>query len=168
MNKFIFLFLFISVAVFSQEQPDTTAKSNTPTLLKGESIISIGAGALSALTISYENAITDKITLGPLLGLYRDKYSFADGDSTKISYTTFGGVFNYHFYTLNKFDVYAGSLLGYRIGKINDSNIIQLNDNDFLFGVHLGGRYYVSSNFAIGLEFGYTFFTGAVRLSYKL
>ncbi|MBL6668909.1 MAG: outer membrane beta-barrel protein [Flavobacteriaceae bacterium] len=164
MNKYFILFFISTVIAFAQEQNTTSSVSST--LLKGDSILSLGAGASSAITIAYEKAVSDNITVGPILGLYRDKYSYSDGESTKTTYTTIGGLFNYHFYTAKQFDLYAGVLGGYRSGKVEDGTF-KLTDNDVIFGIQAGGRYYFNSNFAVGLELGYTFFIGAIRLSYR-
>lgn len=144
---------------------------------QGDSFISLGGGLGSTLIVTYEYGLFSNITIGPFLGIYKDKIktttSFQTTTSevnTTVAYTTFGGLANYHFFTNSPFDVYAGAILGLSRSKVNaSSNTVNVksSSNDTQIGVHLGGRYFFTDHFAIGLELGYSFSPARIFFSYR-
>ena len=166
------------------------------TMDQGDSFISLGGGLGSTLIVTYEYGLFSNITIGPFLGIYKDKIktttSFEPTTSdenttgkakttttfqtttsevnTTVAYTTFGGLANYHFFTNSPFDVYAGAILGLSRSKVNaSSNTVNVksSSNDTQIGVHLGGRYFFTDHFAIGLELGYSFSPARIFFSYR-
>lgn len=150
------LFIFLLSTGFALSQ----------TLEKKDLLLSVGGGSSSAVVGVLEYAITNKITLGPIAGIYRKNYDYGTY-STKYRYTSIGAVGNYHFYTKESFDVYGGVLLGYSTASIESNNLDPFKDNNTLFGLHLGARYYLSNHFAFGLETGTSFSLFQARLTYK-
>ena len=144
---------------------------------QGDSFISLGGGLGSTLIVTYEYGLFSNITIGPFLGIYKDKIktttSFQTTTSevnTTVAYATFGGLANYHFFTNSPFDVYAGAILGLSRSKVNaSSNTVNVksSSNDTQIGVHLGGRYFFTDHFAIGLELGYSFSPVRIFFSYR-
>lgn len=74
--------------------------------------------ALPPISLSYEKAVTDKISVGGIVGYSSSQYNYGFGGSSykwKYSYLFIGLRGNYNFATTEKFDPYAGLTLGYNI-----------------------------------------------------
>ena len=100
------------------------------------------------------------------------------GYNWSYSYIFIGGRGEYHFdkselkIQNDNLDLYAGLTLGFNIVTVSEPNIVtggySAQGSYFLFGLHIGGRYYFSQNIGAFLELGYGvgYITGGV--SFKL
>jgi opacity protein-like surface antigen len=118
---------------------------------------------------SYEYMITEEISIGGFLGLYKSRFKFEspifeeDEDEIDFNYFHAGALGNYHFVNNETFNVYAGARLGYlnATTKAEDdpddlfSTTPDFKSSGVLFGVQIGARYFVSQTFAINAELGY-------------
>lgn len=82
---------------------------------------------------------------------------------------------NWHFYSTKKLDTYAGINFGYDFGAMkfysDDPNLVALLPDlsfPFVIGLTVGMRYYVSPNFAIYAELGYSKSLAQFGVSYKI
>jgi len=147
---------------------------------KGNSLISaaVGFGGTYAwgsadtglpLSLTYEYAVMDKLTVGAFGNYATAKYEGA-GYDWKWTYFFVGAVGNYHFVNTEKFDVYAGARLGY-IGVSFDDDDTGLSDpsaGGFGYTVQGGARYFFIPSLAVNAEVGYGFSIARVGLTLKL
>ena len=169
--------------------------SNAQQLSEGNSMINLGVGLSSYFTSgtgysvtlppvegSYEYMITENISIGGFVGAYGSKYEtnfdLATNFSSKFSYIHGGALGNYHFVNDDKFNAYVGARLGYvnvsTSSGSSDNEIDNiLNDLDFtasglLYGIQLGGRYFISDKIAINAELGYGISVLKIGVTFKL
>lgn len=163
MKKFTLLFSTILFLAFT---------SNAQPIQEGESQINAGFGLSTYGLPVYggiEFGVAENISVGGEFS-YRKwgKYSVYSP-----SIITIAGIGNYHFNELleipSEFDLYAGLSLGYSIWSDND-----LYDYSWFKGSGLyltgqvGGRYFLSDNFALNLELGGgTYSGGKLGITYK-
>jgi len=147
---------------------------------KGNSLISaaVGVGPTFAwssadaslpLSLTYEYAVMDKLTVGAFGNYATAKYE-GSGYDWKWTYFFVGAVGNYHFVNTEKFDVYAGARLGY-IGVSFDDDGTGLPDpssGGFGYTVQGGARYFFIKNLAVNAEVGYGFSIARLGLTLKL
>lgn len=137
-------------------------------LPKGRTQINAGVGLAEKsipVYVGLDHGIGNDFSLG-LETSYRDKKDY-------YNVWGFSGNFNYHFNRVlnipSTFDVYAGLNVGAYLYNYYDS----YHDNDMSsvgLGLQIGGRYYITPNFAINLEIGggNAFSGGKFGVSFKL
>lgn len=143
---------------------------------QGNSLIGAQVGLLSTfqaaglnasvppISLTYEYGVSDKFSVGAFFGYSAATQTLFFTDEAKYTYTLFGARGSYHFLPDNeKFDWYAGGLLGYN----NVSLSLSSNDpaaeliansasaSAVLFGVYAGGKYYITENIGLQAEIGY-------------
>ncbi|MFR9602884.1 MAG: hypothetical protein SNG02_03310 [Rikenellaceae bacterium] len=106
--------------------------------------LSVGlfSGIGAPISITYEQAVTDDIGVGALLG-----WSSYRENSVGYTNVLLGARGNYHFLDNAKFDVYAGLILAYNAASYSSGGLI--------FGGQVGGRYLFNDRFAAVAEIGY-------------
>ena len=172
------LSLIIAVAAFS-----VNAQSNV-SFDKGTSYVHAGIGfgggfysgsvTLPPLSVSYEKAVTEKISVGGIVGYSSSQYTYGFGGSSykwKYSYLLIGARGNYHFATSEKFDPYAGLTLGYNIVSVKSPGQVQgysAKGSALLFGGQIGANYYFSTNTGAFAELGYGIGLLTVGLTFRL
>ncbi len=129
-----------------------------------------GAGVSSTippLSIAADYAITDKITIGGLVGFSTgksDRISFFDGTYAewKYSYILVGARGAYHFDISSKMDTYAGLTLGYIVVSSdmtsNDpylANLSAASASGIGWAVFAGARYHLNEKWGLFGELGY-------------
>ena len=133
-----------------------------------------GSITLPPISLSYEKAVTDKISVGGIVGYSSSKYSYGFGGSSydwKYTYLLIGAKGNYHFATTEKFDPYAGLTLGYNIVSVKSPGEVQgyaAKGSALLFGAQVGANYYFSSNTGAFAELGYGIGILTIGLTAKL
>lgn len=171
------------------------ATINAQQLSEGNSMINLGIGlgsnfasgtgyntTIPPIEGTYEYMITENISVGVFAGAYGSEYEtnfdLAYNFSSKFSYVHGGALGNYHFVNDDKFNAYAGIKLGYvSVSTSTDSNDDYLNellktldytDSGIIYGVQLGGRYFISEKFAINAELGYGVSTLKIGVTFKI
>jgi len=90
-------------------------------------------------------------------GSFRSYYQKYTGYRYNSSITGLSGNFNYHFNRImnipNNWDFYAGLNLGYYFWS-TPSDYPGTGSSGIGLGAQIGGRYYISDNFGLNLEFG--------------
>jgi hypothetical protein len=174
MKKTIGLVLFslvLTLAGFSQEQSDSGSWYNSyaPLLRDSKSLLlnfgvgfgfaSYGSLSLPPITVGldYKLPVAAPITIGAAVSLAR--YSWSLGYD--IAYTDIGiGLRgDYHFnFGPRKLDTYAGLTLGYVIDIVSSDHAgyNSTGHSYFLYGFHIGGRYFFSDSVGAYLELGYS------------
>lgn len=149
------------------------------TYSEGDNLLNFGVGlgstyatgnsTIPPLSISFEHGITDKISVGALIGYSSSKDELVNFGGTwtlRYSYVITGTRGSYHFYTNDKIDVYGGALIGSNIAtsSVNydgPSTIVTApstaRTGGFIYGIHVGARYYFSDSFGAFAELGYGF-----------
>jgi len=140
------------------------------------------AGYSPGLEASFEHGFFEKlgigyISIGGYAGFRRATYDWV-WDNYSITQTIVAARGAYHFDFLDlsgedifeKFDVYAGVLMGLRFETADyDDDIVEFdNSTSGVFDTFIGGRYYFSENFGAYSEISYagiSYFT--VGLSFK-
>lgn len=171
------------------------ATINAQQLSEGNSMINLGIGLGSYFTSgtgynttippvegAYEYMITENISVGGFAGAYGAKYEtnydIAYNFSSKFSYFYGGAIGNFHFVNTDKFNAYGGVKLGYvNASTSTDSNddyldelleTLDYTDSGVIYGVQLGGRYFVSEKLAINAELGYGISTVKIGVTFKI
>lgn len=133
-----------------------------------------GSVTLPPLSVSYEKAVTDKISAGGIVGYSGSQYTYKFGGSAykwKYSYLLIGARGNYHFATAEKFDPYGGLTLGYNIVGVKSPGQIQgysAKGSALLFGGQVGTNYYFSANMGAFAELGYGIGVLTIGATFKL
>ena len=157
---------------------------------KGDQVINLGlgiggfAGAYGtggiAITGGYENAITENISLGGVVG-YSSSSETVYGDyGWKYTYILIGARGAYHLDLLHnpKIDTYGGILLGYNIVSASATGTqptyygygvetYSASASYLEFGIFVGGRYYFDPHWAVQAELGYGMGILNVGIAYK-
>lgn len=130
-----------------------------------------GTVTLPPISISYEKAVSDKISVGGILGYSSSKYSYFNDESYKYTYFLIGARGNYHFATSEKLDPYVGATLGYNIISVtapsSQSSDYTAKGSSLLFGAQIGANYYFSPNLGAFAELGYGIGILTIGLSAK-
>jgi len=155
---------------------------------KGDQVINVGlgiggfAGAYGsggvAITGGYENAVTENISLGGVIG-YSSSSETVWGDyGWKYTYILIGARGAYHYDLLHNpnIDTYGGILLGYNIVSSKVTGTLPYvgwygssASASFLeFGLFVGGRYYFNPKWAVQAELGYGLGILNIGIAYKL
>lgn len=149
--------------------------------VSGEKVLNLGIGLGNALysgtgytsqmpplSVSYEVGIADdfldintsSLSVGGYLGFATSKWEYA-GWGYRYSNIIIGPRASLHYPLVDKLDTYAGLLLGYNIvsakeiGDIDPMYNYDITSSGLIFNIYVGGRYYLSDNFAIMAELGY-------------
>jgi len=163
-----------------------TANSQDLVFGKGSSAINLGVGfgstiyhgsyysmGFPTISASYElgivevpmgSSLTGVVSVGGYLayGGYKESYSSWDNVSYNTNFFLFAARGNYHFIFHEKFDPYAGLLMGYYIAngkwKGTDTPIPghTTNSGNFRFGVYAGARWFFTPSIAVFTEMGYS------------
>ena len=129
-----------------------------------------GTVTLPPVSISYEKAVTDNISVGGILGYSSSKYNFYTDGDYKYTYLLIAARGNYHFATSEKLDPYAGLSLGYNIVSVSapsGQNSYKSKGSALLFGAQIGANYYFSPNLGAFAELGYGIGILTIGLSAK-
>ena len=166
-----------------------TARSQGEVFEKGSSAINLGIGfgntiytgsyysmGFPTISVSYElgivsvpmgSSLTGVVSVGGLAGFGGSKYDWSNsftGYSVKTNYFLVAVRGNYHFIFHDKFDPYAGIILGYYFGnsKVDydagyPSNLPAYNENTggFHGGVYAGARWFFTPEWAVFSELGW-------------
>jgi hypothetical protein len=183
--KKIIITAFLLIGIF-------TTYAQRSTFYKGDKVInaSIGLGSMMYSGIGYSTAVppisgsfelgfkddflVDKATLGfgAYMGYSKNKWeSFGWG----WTYTNIilGARASLHYPILENFDTYGGIMLGFNIVSskefgINSGLISNSAGSGIAYSFYVGGRYYLTKNFALLGELGYGIAWLNVGLSFKL
>lgn len=171
MKKIILLAVFATTISFS-----SVAQANYD---KGNFILNAGiglgyyfAGGIP-LQLNGEYFFTDKLSIGPYLGVTSYRYRYF-GDGYTFTFIDFGARGSYHFSELfgitnDKVDVYGGAFLGFLASSYNGPGDL---DNDpygstVRAGIHAGARYYFSPKVAGYGELGWGLAPLSLGLTFK-
>lgn len=163
----------IAFSANAQKNSDVSFDKNTSFLHFG---VGFGGGfytgtvTLPPISVSYEKAVTDKISVGGIVGYSSSKYSYLTAEDFKYTYILIGARGNYHFATSEKFDPYAGVTLGYNIVSASEPSgeySYKAKASALLAGVQIGANYYFSSNLGAFAELGYGIGILTIGLSAK-
>lgn len=114
-----------------------------------------------------EDVFIEKMTLGigGLVGFSSSEWSSTGWQGVKYgyryNYITFGARGAFHYPLVENFDVHTGIIMGFTVvsysqfGTIDPAYTYTATSNFPVYGWYIGGRYYVSDNFAGMAEIGY-------------
>lgn len=152
-----------------------TAMVSAQTFEKGAKVASVGVGFGShvgvPVVLSYEYGVHNlqedlSIGIAGVFGYGQNDYGAYKGRNIILAAKG-----NIHYNVLSDFDFYAGLSFGYNIAHtIWDNRLdhdLDVVDGKFLYGAHIGARYYFIPNLAVNSELGYGVSIFSVGLSYK-
>ncbi|MEO6668262.1 MAG: hypothetical protein ABIN36_02230 [Ferruginibacter sp.] len=182
-RKFHLHFLLIALGLFTFSTSLTALTGNDAAFKKGSKTIgfSIGVGynynyygsynTLPAFAVTYDQGFFDEvgpgnIGIGGIIGLKSAHYNYAHNDKATWTNYIIGARATYHLTVLkdwnNKFDPYAGILVGVRITRYKDSYYSSLGYNPYSYnsayfekGVFIGAKYNFSKRVGVFAEAGY-------------
>lgn len=159
--------IILSVAVvfmaFSFAQAQTTPYE------QGSNVLQVGLGlgggfstgtmTMPPIQVRYDYGLTEKISIGGVVGFAGSKYTYPGGD-WKYSYFLLAARGNYHFdVNVDKLDLYAGLTLGYNNvsakWKGSGASFGSADGSSAIFGAQVGANYYLKDNLAIWADLGY-------------
>ncbi|MDZ4716038.1 MAG: hypothetical protein SH819_11265 [Cytophagales bacterium] len=121
-----------------------------------------GAGSSTTPPISgsFEVGITDKISVGGIIGFSGSKQDFGFG-SYSYSYLLFGARGSYHFAGSDNTDFYGGAMLAYNNVSTSVSGgtgfgAVGGSASGIAIGLYVGGRYMFSEKIGAFAELGYS------------
>lgn len=155
---------------------------------KGDKVLSGGIGlggvvglygdaTLPPISVGYEMGYNENISFGGLAGIAGSeaKYTWFTGSyGWEYTYIILAARGAYHFdvFKSSKIDSYVGLTIGYNLVSVKETGTIpggiSASSSYFLYGGHLGMRYYFSPNFGAQLELGYGIGTINVGIAYKM
>jgi len=173
--------LILSVAIAAIAFTANAQKSSGVSFDKSTSYLHFGVGfgggfytgsvTLPPISVSYEKAVTDNISVGGIIGYSSSRYTYFTDEDYKYTYILVGARGNYHFATSEKLDPYAGLTLGYNIVSVSAPSSQASNytakASAFLFGAQIGANYYFSPNLGAFAELGYGIGILTIGLSAK-
>lgn len=179
----------------------TTAQSQGDPFAKGSSAINLGIGlgntiytgagytmGWPTITASYEYGIVTVpmgsslkgiVSVGGLVGFGGSKYDYSHaawGYDVKTNFFIVAARGNYHFIFHDKFDPYAGIILGYYFGNSNVTYSsgypsylpnYSANDNSFYGGAYAGARWFFTPAFAVFSELGWNVAVFTIGATFK-
>ena len=145
---------------------------------------SYSSGISPGISASYEmgiveipmgESLTGVVSVGGILGFgsAKDKYTGWSDVHYQYTYFAIAARGNYHFIFHDKFDPYAGIILGYSIasGKWKGSGTIPPSYNPvssrFIGGAYAGARWYFTDAFAAFAELGWGITVFTIGASFK-
>lgn len=146
---------------------------NAQSFGKGTSVLEVGLGFGGGfgmpISLGYEYGVAEKIGVGLVAAYGSTTVSgFGAGNDIKYTHILAGIKGNYHFYTTDVIDVYAGAVLGYnKVSFDNKNNFPVAEASAVIFGGQLGGRYYFTESLGAFAEVGYGLANFNVGLAYK-
>jgi len=122
--------------------------------------IGIGGGLGIPVGVSYEQAVSDRISVGGYLAYARKKESWNEYGEWKYTYILAAARGSYHFkVNSDRFDPYGGALLGYNVASVKwsgeGSEPVSASSGGLMWGVHIGTRYWASEKVGAFAEIGY-------------
>ena len=129
--------------------------------------LGLGLGYGLGVNASFDVGVSDIISVGAVGAFSSRNYGYLVNDY-RVTYIGVGVRGAAHFGKFindglgidnNKFDPYAGLVLGFRAVKYNDSYSSYYNGTaaGALFGLYVGGRYYFKDKFGVYLEGGFPY-----------
>ena len=185
--KKVSLLLVLCMLVF------VTAQSQGDNFAKGSSAINLGVGfgntiysgynmGTPSISASYEYGIVEIgmgsslkgiISVGGIIGYGGAKKDLGWGD-LKSNFFLVAARGNYHFIFHEKFDPYAGVIIGYYFGNETwdykpgwESYSYDSNANGFHGGAYVGARWFFNPNWAVFSELGWNISIFTVGGTYK-
>ncbi|MEO8772324.1 MAG: hypothetical protein ABI402_19655 [Ferruginibacter sp.] len=182
-RKFNQLFLLMAIVIFAFSMSANAQKENEAAFKKGSKTVgfSVGVGynynyygnynTLPAFAINYDQGFFDEvgpgnIGIGGIVGLKSAHYNYAHNYKATWTNYIIGARATYHLTVLknknNKFDPYAGILVGVRITKYKDSYYSSIGYNPYNYnsvyfekGIFIGAKYNFSKMIGVFAEVGY-------------
>jgi hypothetical protein len=169
MKKLIFfctIVLFASSAVLAQSYTKDSKMLNLGIGLGGS--YTTGKVGIPPISASFEKGITDKISVGGVLGYAASKYELY-GFKAEYSYILIGARGSYHFYNTDKIDAYGGAILGYNIvsSKITGFGSAA-SASGLAYSGFVGGRYLLTEKLSAFAEVGYGISLLTIGVTLKL
>ena len=174
----------IKIALFLSFALTSTVFAQQYGYNKGDKLLNLGVGVNSyydsglPLSISFEQGVTDKISVGGGVDYLSNKYKLGDGLFFKFTALYFGARASYHVNELlkvknEKIDLYGGITAGYRSftwkDNYNNSTLGNSYGSGVFFGGYIGGKYFFSDRLGGFTELGAAGSTNArVGLALKL
>lgn len=188
MKKLFFLTIALVVSVVF------TSQAQESTFGKGNKVInaSIGLGSVLYSGLGYstqvppisaslelgvkDNFLTDKLSLGigGYIGYSKNKWAYSSYNwGYTYSNLIIGGRLAAHYPFLEKFDTYAGIMIGFDIVSskeygINSGFTNNSSGSGLVWSSYIGGRYYFTPKFAGLCEIGYGIAWLNLGLAFKL
>lgn len=182
-TSFLFVVLVIVLTAPAQDGPlrKGDIKLNASIGLKSFIGIAGGVTTFPPLTGSLEYAVDENTTIGPVIGYTatEQRYYYSSLRSTDVY--TFSNLLiaakgNHYFTTGEKWEAYAGAMLGYNAvsfkvqstSTVLDSYAFTEDGGGIFYGFHAGGRYKFTPNLAAHAEVGYGIALLNVGLTFSL
>ncbi|MFA7418824.1 MAG: hypothetical protein WCZ90_03985 [Melioribacteraceae bacterium] len=137
-------------------------------------VLNIGAGfgfgvegdaTIPPLSVGLQFGLTDKISVGGIVGYAGSKYDFGFFGKSyewKYNYIIIGARGEYHFMEPNnKLDAYGGATVGYNVVSVTEPSNLGMGvsysaaSSAVLIGFHVGARYAISNSWGVFGELGY-------------
>ncbi|MEJ5352427.1 MAG: outer membrane beta-barrel protein [Melioribacteraceae bacterium] len=174
--KVTFLVLFLFTTINFAQGYNKEAK--TINIGAGIGLAGIsGDATIPPLSVGIQYGLTDKISIGGIVGYAGSSYKFGLITSSyewKYNYIIVGARGEYHFMKPeDKLDLYSGVTLGYNIVNVSEPNNLpayglgySATSSYLLYGGHAGVRYAFSNGFGLFAEAGYGigYITGGIFL----
>jgi hypothetical protein len=143
------------------------------------------SGGFPSITASYEHGVaeidmgaelTGVISVGGFLGSsmrYYNAYGAYDNDDWRETHFYIAARGNFHFIFHDKFDPYAGLMIGARIptltwlGDGDEPEEVDAKDPSPYAGIFIGGRWFFTDNIAVNAELGYLVSIFNVGVTFK-
>lgn len=144
---------------------------------KGEKTVNIGIGIGGGIGfpvgISYEQAITDRISVGGYLAYAQEKETYGGIGDWKYTYILAAARGSYHLkVNSDKFDPYGGLMLGYNIASVkwngSGAEPVSSSAGGVLWGIHIGSKYWFTDKIGAFAELGYGASVLSAGLSFRL
>ncbi|WP_270087843.1 hypothetical protein [Sphingobacterium sp. SYP-B4668] len=141
-----------------------STRSFAQSFKRGDKLFNVGIGVGGGLGIpagvSYEQAVSDRISVGGYLAYARKKESWNDYGEWKYSYLLAAARASYHLKVdSERFDPYGGIMLGYNVASVKwggeGSEPISTSAGGLMWGVYVGSRYWASDKVGAFAEVGY-------------
>jgi hypothetical protein len=170
MKTFLLLLLpFCATGVMARTAFDKTGKVAQVGIGIGGLGGFYGTSSLPVISVGLDFGVHEFVSVGGVAGYSSSKveypfFALNQSYSYKYSYFTLGVRGSYHFLQLpnEKLDLYGGLGLGFNIvsskydGTAINQVLVRGSSGSYMFlGIHAGGRYFFSPNFAAYAELGY-------------
>ncbi|PRD49297.1 hypothetical protein [Sphingobacterium haloxyli] len=151
--------------------------STAQSFQKGDKMLNVGVGIAGGFGIpvglSYEQAVSDRISVGAYAAFSTEKESFGGYGNWKYTHILAAARGSYHLkVNSTKFDPYGGIMLGYNIASVkwdgDDDAPFSASAGGFLWAGHIGSRYWFSEKFGAFAEIGYGAAVLNIGVTFKL